>query len=117
MDRIGPGAAVGVVGAGIMGAGIAQVAALAGHPVQLFDTREGAAEQARQRLQSTFDGLVGKGRLDASQASAAIARIAPAASLRELCGCAVVVEAIVEQLPAKRGLFHFAEENISHMCH
>ena len=105
MDRIGPDAVVGVVGAGIMGAGIAQVAALAGHPVRLFDTREGAAADARQRLQATLDALVAKGRLDAALASAALSRIAPAASLRELGDCAVVVEAIVEQLQAKRGLF------------
>ena len=58
MERIAPDAVVGVVGAGIMGAGIAQVAALAGHPVRLFDTREGAAVDARQRLQATLDALV-----------------------------------------------------------
>jgi 3-hydroxybutyryl-CoA dehydrogenase len=45
-----------VVGAGIMGAGVAQVAAQAGHPVRLFDLREGAAAGARQKLAGTRDG-------------------------------------------------------------
>ena len=52
-----------VIGAGIMGAGIAQVAALAGHPVRLYDSREGAAADARHKLTSTLDGLAGKGKL------------------------------------------------------
>ena len=53
-----PGAQVLVIGAGIMGAGIAQVAAQAGHPVQLFDAREGAAAQARTKLGEMLQGLV-----------------------------------------------------------
>ena len=68
------GAPVLVVGAGIMGAGIAQVAAQAGHPVRLFDTREGAAAQAKAKLATTFEGLVAKGRLDAAAAAQALAR-------------------------------------------
>ena len=51
-----------VVGAGIMGAGIAQVAAQAGHPVWLHDTREGAAAQAKAQLAKTLQGLVVKAR-------------------------------------------------------
>jgi 3-hydroxybutyryl-CoA dehydrogenase len=99
------GAPVLVVGAGIMGAGIAQVAALAGHAVWLFDLREGAAADARGRLAATLDALVAKGRLQPDAASAAIARITPAATLAEAAGAALVVEAIVEQLEAKRRLF------------
>ncbi|MEO6898186.1 MAG: 3-hydroxyacyl-CoA dehydrogenase NAD-binding domain-containing protein, partial [Caldimonas sp.] len=53
-----------VVGAGIMGAGIAQVAAQAGHPVRLFDLREGAAAAAHAKLATTLDGLAAKGRLE-----------------------------------------------------
>ena len=62
-----PGAQVLVIGAGIMGAGIAQVAAQAGHPVQLFDAREGAAAQARTKLGETLQGLVTKGKLESAQ--------------------------------------------------
>ena len=54
-----------VVGAGIMGAGIAQVAAQAGHTVRLFDAREGAAAGACAKLEQALEGLVAKGKLDA----------------------------------------------------
>ena len=70
-----------VVGAGIMGAGIAQVAAQAGHRVMLYDTREGAAATARDKLGQTLRGLVAKGKLAAESADAALARIAPVTQL------------------------------------
>lgn len=98
------GAPLLVVGAGIMGAGIAQVAAQAGHAVQLFDTREGAAVQAKARLAATLDGLVAKGKLGADAAAATLARIAPIAALDAAGGARLVVEAIVEDLGAKRAL-------------
>jgi len=94
-----------VVGAGIMGAGIAQVAAQAGHAVMLFDSREGAAADARTRLAATLDGLAAKGRITAEAARATLQRIEPVASLQAAAAARLVVEAIVEQLDAKRGLF------------
>jgi 3-hydroxybutyryl-CoA dehydrogenase len=98
-----------VVGAGIMGAGIAQVAAQAGHPVLLFDVREGAAVEARSRLAATLDGLVAKGKLAADAAAATLARIEPVGSLAAAAPARLVVEAIVEQLEAKRSLFRDLE--------
>ncbi|MDE2277677.1 MAG: 3-hydroxyacyl-CoA dehydrogenase, partial [Burkholderiales bacterium] len=98
-----------VVGAGIMGAGIAQVAAQAGHPVWLFDLRPGAAAEARQRLAATLDGLVSKGRLAADAVQATLSRVTPAETLAQAAGAALVVEAIVEQLEAKRTLFRELE--------
>jgi 3-hydroxybutyryl-CoA dehydrogenase len=98
-----------VVGAGIMGAGIVQVAALAGHPVLLFDTREGAARQALDKLAATLKGLVDKGKLGAETAQTAIGRIAPVATLAEARAAGLVVEAIVENLDAKRSLFRELE--------
>ena len=98
-----------VVGAGIMGAGIAQVAAQAGHRVFLFDVREGAALQARVKLGATLDGLVAKGKLTADVAQATLARIEPVASLAAAESARLVVEAIVEQLDAKRSLFQQLE--------
>ena len=99
-----------VVGAGIMGAGIVQVAALAGHRVQLFDLREGAAAQARERLAAMLDGLVAKGRLDADLAAAALGRIEALTSISDAQDAGLVVEAIVEQLDAKRSLFRQLED-------
>ena len=58
-------APIGVVGAGIMGAGIAQVAAQAGHAVKLLDVREGAAAAAIAGIAKALDGLVLKGRMEA----------------------------------------------------
>ncbi|PKO26123.1 MAG: 3-hydroxyacyl-CoA dehydrogenase [Betaproteobacteria bacterium HGW-Betaproteobacteria-9] len=98
-----------VVGAGIMGAGIAQVAAQAGHPVFLFDMREGAAAQAKSKLAATLEGLVAKGRITAEAAAATLVLIEPIPSLDEARGVALVVEAIVENLDAKRSLFRQLE--------
>ena len=81
------GAAVLVVGAGIMGAGIAQVAAQAGHRVMLFDMRDDAAVRAKSKLAATLDGLVNKGRLAADAAQAALARIEPITALDAARGC------------------------------
>jgi 3-hydroxybutyryl-CoA dehydrogenase len=89
-----PGAPLCVVAAGIMGAGIAQVAAMTGHAVRLFDTREGAAVAAKARLAGTLDGLVAKGRLGADAVQATLARISPIATLDEAAGVALVVGTI-----------------------
>ncbi|MGI9154967.1 MAG: 3-hydroxyacyl-CoA dehydrogenase NAD-binding domain-containing protein, partial [Rubrivivax sp.] len=110
------GAPVLVVGAGIMGAGIAQVAAQAGHAVQLFDTREGAAEQAKAKLAATLDGLVAKGKLAADAAAATLARISPISALEQAAGASLVVEAIVENLEVKRGLLRQLEGLVGERC-
>ena len=110
------GAPVLVVGAGIMGAGIAQVAAQAGHAVQLFDAREGAAAQAKAKLASTLDGLVAKGKLAADAAAATLARISPIATLEQAADAALVVEAIVENLEVKRGLLRQLEGLVGERC-
>jgi len=102
-----------VIGAGIMGSGIAQVAAQAGHPVLLFDLREGAAAEARLKLASTLDGLVHKGKLATEAAQATLARITPVVSLNEAANVGLVIEAIVEKLDAKRGLFRELERIVS----
>ena len=96
---------VGLVGCGIMGRGIAQIAVLSGAQVRLTDAREGAAKVAREELLATFGKLVDKGKLDAAAASAAGERLQACTGIEELAGCHVVVEAIVEDLAAKRSLF------------
>ncbi|MBU6440479.1 MAG: 3-hydroxyacyl-CoA dehydrogenase, partial [Betaproteobacteria bacterium] len=105
-----------VVGAGIMGAGIAQVAAQAGHRVALFDAREGAAAQAHAQLGATFDTLVAKGRLAAPQAQAALARIQPVQGLEQAADCGLVIEAIVERLDVKRELLAQLEALVDARC-
>ena len=105
-----------VIGAGIMGAGIAQVAGQAGHTVRIFDAREGAAEAACARLATTLDGLAAKGKLDADEAKRIAARIAPAAKLDDAAGAELVVEAIVENVEAKRALFFDLEAVVGTTC-
>ncbi|MBV8500950.1 MAG: 3-hydroxyacyl-CoA dehydrogenase [Paucibacter sp.] len=102
--RIDADARIGVVGAGIMGAGIAQVAAQAGHEVLLLDAREGAAAAAVQGIAKALGGLVAKGRMQASQAQTVVQRISAVDSLATLAGCALVIEVIVEKLEPKQVL-------------
>jgi 3-hydroxybutyryl-CoA dehydrogenase len=97
-------APVAVIGAGVMGAGIAQVAAQAGHPVQLMDVRDGAAAGAITGIGKALDGLVTKGRMPPEERDAILSRLRPAQSVADLAGAALVVEVIIEQLEPKRAL-------------
>jgi 3-hydroxybutyryl-CoA dehydrogenase len=110
------GAPVLVVGAGIMGTGIAQVAAQAGHVVMLFDARDGAALQAKDKLAATLEGLVAKGKLGDDAAQDILSRIEPIGALELAGGARLVVEAIVENLDLKRGLFQQLESLVSPHC-
>ncbi|MHB9799675.1 3-hydroxyacyl-CoA dehydrogenase [Pseudomonas sp. MT3] len=101
---------VGIVGAGAMGQGIAQVAAQAGLQAYLFDVRAGAAQSARDGIASILAKRVEKGRLTAEAADRAIGNLHVAQSLEALRDCQVVVEAIVENLEAKQALFRQLEE-------
>ena len=110
------GAPVLVVGAGIMGAGIAQVAAQAGHSVMLLDARSGAAEAAKAKLAHSLEALVGKGKINAEAATQTLARIAPVATVHDASTARLVVEAIVENLDAKRALFQQLEAVVGPDC-
>ena len=105
-----------VVGAGIMGAGIAQIAAQAGHSVMLYDAREGAAAQAIDKLKKTLDGLVAKGKLGADVATQTLARITAIESLDAAISVRLVLEAIVEKIDAKRALFRQLEAIVGADC-
>jgi len=106
-------ATVAVIGTGTMGCGIAQVAAQAGHPVRLFDTRLGAAEKARDGIAQTLDALVTKGKLDAGAAEAAAARIVAVHALGDCVSARLVIEAIVEDLAEKRTLLRELEKVVT----
>ncbi len=96
---------VGVVGAGAMGRGIAQIAAQAGSIVKLYDTQPQALAKARDELFTQWDRLLEKGRMDAAAVQACKQRLQTADTLQELAGCALVVEAVVERLDVKKSLF------------
>ncbi len=116
MPALPASAPVAVIGAGTMGAGIAQVAALHGHPVQLHDARFGAGDAARDGIGRTFAGLVAKGRMSAADADAALARITTVVTAPDVCVAGMVIEAIVEDLDAKRELFANLEHVVTPEC-
>ncbi|MCF8211640.1 MAG: 3-hydroxyacyl-CoA dehydrogenase, partial [Rhodoferax sp.] len=107
---------VAVVGAGAMGAGIAQVAAAAGHPVKLLDNRAGAAAQAIDGIRAQFDKLAAKGKMSAQAAADAGLRLQAVEQLTDLSDAALVVEAIVENLQVKQKLFADLEAVVSAEC-
>jgi 3-hydroxybutyryl-CoA dehydrogenase len=112
-DATSPNLAVGIVGCGVMGRGIAQIAALAGTHVRLSDSRAGASTAARDELRRTFATLVEKGKLNEDKAAAAINRLEACNDVEQLAGCDVIIEAIVEDLAAKKSLFNMLEGIIS----
>ena len=99
-DRI-----VAVLGAGTMGAGIARVAAAAGHVVRVYDTDGEAVDRAIDDLRTRLEASVAKGRIPADEAAAILGRILPARNLQELADAALVIEAIVEDLAVKQHIF------------
>jgi len=104
---------VAVIGAGTMGAGIAQVAAAAGHEVLLFDAAEGAAEKGKARLDKGLAAQVERGRLGPEARAALMDRIKPVASLDQFGDARLVIEAVVERLDVKQGLFRQLEEIVA----
>jgi 3-hydroxybutyryl-CoA dehydrogenase len=96
---------VGIVGAGAMGRGIAQIAAQAGSSVLLFDMQLDATRAAQTAVFSQWDKLCAKGRLDAAQAVLYKSRLQCADALTALASCDLIVEAVVERLDIKASLF------------
>jgi 3-hydroxybutyryl-CoA dehydrogenase len=88
-----------------MGAGIAQIAALAGNDVVGREVSEELGERARGRVEHFVGRAVEKGRLDAAERDAALGRLRTTTDFADLAGCDLVIEAIVEELEAKRELF------------
>ncbi|HYD82139.1 MAG TPA: 3-hydroxyacyl-CoA dehydrogenase [Paucimonas sp.] len=107
---------LGIVGAGAMGRGIAQIAAQAGVQVKLFDLRDGAAHEAREAVVAQLRKLQEKGRVDDAGAARAAAALQPARTLDELADCDIVIEAIVEKLEAKRELLRALEDIVAPDC-
>lgn len=116
MAELAKGSTVAVIGSGAMGAGIAQVAASSGHAVLLFDTRPGAANKAIADIGKVYEKLVDKGRMGAAEADLARERLIGVDSLAQMKDAALVVEAIVEDLDAKRRLFAELESIVDARC-
>ena len=107
---------IAVVGAGAMGAGIAQVAAVAGHRVRLLDNRPDVAARAVAAIRAQLAKMAEKGRLTAADAAAAGMRLLPAHEIADLADAGLVIEAIVEDLQEKQALFADLEGIVGRDC-
>jgi 3-hydroxybutyryl-CoA dehydrogenase len=96
---------VGVVGLGTMGAGIAQVCVQAGVETVGREVTEELGERARERIAHYLGRGVEKGRLTVDERDAALGRLTTTTELADLAGCDLVIEAVVEELDAKREIF------------
>jgi len=104
---------VGIVGAGAMGRGIAQIATQSGSAVLLFDMQTEASHAAQTAVYAQWDKLLEKGRLDAEQVKAYKSRLNCASALSDLANCNLIVEAIVERIDVKVSLFSELENLVS----
>lgn len=116
LDATQPTLLVGIVGAGLMGRGIAQIAAQGGVQVLLYDSNTAAAQQAYESLQSTFNTLVAKQKISAKEAELSLQNIRTADHLNDLAPCHIVIEAIVENLEIKQAVFQELERIVSDDC-
>ncbi len=116
VNALQPAEVVGVIGVGTMGAGIAQVAASAGHPVVLTDVAPGRAAQAVAQLHVTFEKLAAKGRMTPEAAGESAARLSVGDGLSSLAGASLIIEAALERLDVKTRLFAELEQIVSPDC-
>jgi 3-hydroxybutyryl-CoA dehydrogenase len=99
-------ARVGIVGSGIMGSGIAEVAAKTGHEVVLRSRKQETADDMVNRLEKSLARAVDKGRMEAADRDATLARVTATSSLADLADCDLVIESVVEDLSVKKDLFN-----------
>jgi 3-hydroxybutyryl-CoA dehydrogenase len=103
---------VGVVGSGIMGSGIAEVASKSGHEVVLRSRQQHAADAMVAALEKSLTKQVDRGKLDRADAEAALARVSTTTHLKDLADCDLVIESVVEDLAVKKHLF----QELSQVC-
>ena len=103
---------MGIIGSGIMGAGIAQVAAQAGHEVVLRSRQQATADATLASLEKGLNRLVEKGRLEEADRDATLGRITATSVLKDLADCDLVIESVVEDLATKKELF----VELNHIC-
>ena len=113
VDLTRPDLVAAVFGAGTMGRGIAQLCAQAGLDTLLFDARAGAVDEAISAIGKGLEGLVAKGRMTADVRAAVLGRIKPISSFDEAKTAGIVVEAIVEDIAAKRALLTELEARVA----
>ena len=104
-ENVGNISTVGILGSGIMGAGLVEVAARSGRAVVLRSRTQEGADAAIAKLTAGLDRQVDKGRLDTAEREAIVGRITATADLTALADCDLVIESVVEDLDIKKSLF------------
>ncbi|MFT4696118.1 MAG: 3-hydroxybutyryl-CoA dehydrogenase [Urechidicola sp.] len=107
---------IGIIGAGAMGAGIAQVAATAGEEVMVFDTNSASLDKAGAKLNKLFDRLIEKEKYTREDADAILGRITFIESMDYFENSELIIEAIIENLEVKQSVFSKLEEIVSEDC-
>ena len=107
---------VGIIGAGTMGSGIAQVASTAGCQVKLFDLNQDALNKAKASLEKIMNRLVEKGRIDENEKNRIQNNIEYVSSLKDLSDSDITIEAIIENLDIKKKVFQELETYVSDKC-
>lgn len=104
---------IAIIGAGIMGSGIAQLFAQSGYKTMIYDTQQGAAQRAKEQLIQTFEKLLSKKKISTACFELARQQLCIANSLQDLAQCDLVIEAIIENLEIKQKLFQELETVVS----
>jgi 3-hydroxybutyryl-CoA dehydrogenase len=107
---------IGILGAGSMGSGIAQVAASFGHQVVLFDSNIAAVDKALDGMSKSLDKLVEKGKMSAEDKNALMGRIQRSDNMEDYAGCGLIIEAIIENLEIKKTVFSKLESIVGEEC-
>ncbi|HWY37909.1 MAG TPA: 3-hydroxyacyl-CoA dehydrogenase NAD-binding domain-containing protein [Bacteroidia bacterium] len=107
---------IGIVGSGAMGSGIAQVAAIAGHHVVVYDNNAQSLQNARQNIALSFAKLVDKKRVTSDEAHTVVSKISFAENPVHLQDCTLIIEAIVENLDVKKQVFTQLEKITEGKC-
>jgi 3-hydroxybutyryl-CoA dehydrogenase len=107
---------VGVLGAGSMGAGIAQVAAQSGHKVVLCDTNQAQLDLAKSKLAKVMGRLIEKGKITEEQSNSTQTNIKYATSMSDFAKCGIVIEAIIENVDIKKSVFSQLEDIVEGDC-
>ncbi|PLY07151.1 MAG: 3-hydroxyacyl-CoA dehydrogenase [Arcobacter sp.] len=114
--RIDSNSIIGIVGAGIMGRGIAQVAAKAGHKVILYDNWDGAVDNAMNINEKELSKLVEKGKMTQETKDKTISLMTPTMQIEDLAPCDLIIEAIIENKEIKQEIFKQLEDICGDVC-
>lgn len=107
---------IGIIGAGSMGTGIAQVAATAGHDVIVYDTNSAQLQKSNESMHSTMRMLADKGKITIEDSDNILSKFQYTDNLGELAKCGLIIEAIVEDLDVKKKLFAQLDEIVKEDC-